>query len=78
MMFADLSDKQLASMALNMWACHIETGKVNVSAQDAEKMGEPVKALSLDQMALIVRIRRLSQRLAVEGAPGAHFPPGTR
>ena len=64
MMFADLSDQQLASMALNMWACHIETGEVNVSALDAERMGKKVKALDVGQMELVVRIRKLALKLA--------------
>ena len=44
-----------------MWANYIETGNPVLTAQDAEKQKKPFKALSSDQMRLVVRLRELAE-----------------
>lgn len=59
---ADWTDRQLTCHALTMWANYIETGDVVRSAADNANMKEPVKALTLDQMRMVVRLRDLAAR----------------
>jgi hypothetical protein len=61
-----MTDEQLLFYSLNMWANHIETGDVNMGAQDAVRCGKKglVRALSTDQMRLIVRLRDLGNKQA--------------
>jgi len=55
-----VTDKELIQFSLDCWANHIETGNINLSAQDAQNADLKPKALSLEQMKLVVRIRDLS------------------
>lgn len=62
----------LAARALSMWANFIESDDVCMSAIDAKKAGRPGKALSTDQMRLIVRLRDVAlqyQRSATAQPP---------
>lgn len=61
---ADESDSTLIQQALSMWANHIETGDLALSAIDAEAAKKPFKAMSLPQMKLIVRLRELALQMA--------------
>ena len=57
------NDNEIIAQALNMWANHIETGKVTTSAIDAEKSEQDwlcVKPLTMEQMKFIIRLRELS------------------
>ena len=56
----DMSDGELLQQALNMWANHIETATIELSAVDAEAAKKPFKALSLEQMKLVIRLRDLA------------------
>jgi len=58
------SDGNLIQRSLVMWANHIETGDINLSAMDAEAAKKPFKAMSLPQMKLIVRLRELALQMA--------------
>lgn len=52
--------------AIDALACQaniIETGNPAMSAQDAEAMGKKFKALDLDQMTKVVRLRQLRHNL---------------
>ena len=77
-----MEDKHLIFYALNMWANYIETGDVNMAAQNAVKQGEKdrVRALSLDQMKFIIRLRELGikqlsgDQQMVSRIPIAHAP----
>jgi hypothetical protein len=63
-------DNEIIYQALIMWANHIETGNVNLSAKDAQdipnvdfcgnKKKSIIKALDLNQMKLVIRIRELA------------------
>lgn len=59
----DLSDNALIALALNNHANYIETGDISLSAIDAESMKKPFKALSRDQMKLVIRLRDLSDAM---------------
>ena len=59
----NMSDRELSAYALDMWANNIETGDPNLSAQDAEAQKLSVKALSTNQMRLIIRLRDLAANL---------------
>jgi hypothetical protein len=60
----EFTDKEMAAAALTYWANSIETGEMTLSAKDAEAQGKPFNALSVDQMALIIRLRKLARKLA--------------
>lgn len=59
----NMDDRELSAYALDMWANNIETGNPGLSAQEAEAQKLPVKALGLDQMRLIIRLRDLAANL---------------
>lgn len=46
--------------ALSMWANYIETGDPCIGSADKQKMGQPVRALSVDQMRAVVRLRDMA------------------
>lgn len=58
---AHLSDEHLIYQALSMWINYIETGSVNMSANDARRCGcaAEVKGLDNDQRRFIERLRGL-------------------
>lgn len=56
------TDHELIRTALHLWANHIETGNVALSARDAVHAHKPFKALSNDQMKLVVRLRELAEK----------------
>lgn len=58
----ELNDKELISFALNQWANIVETGNPILSAKDAERQKKPFKALTEDQMELVLRLRRLARK----------------
>lgn len=60
------ADEQKISHALSMWANHIETGDICVSAEDAIKRGMKTKPLRGDQMRFVLRLRELA-RAALQG-----------
>ena len=63
-------EKQDIIIALNMRCNYIETGDITCSAIDAENMGKDapegirIRALSLEQMELILRMRKLIEKLS--------------
>ncbi len=57
-----LPDRQIIAYALDLWANFIQTGELTMSAQDAERAGEPIKALSTDQMKMVIRLRDLAAK----------------
>jgi hypothetical protein len=59
----ELADGELIQQALSMWANHIETATIEFSAIDAEAAKKPFKALSLDQMKLVIRLRELAAQM---------------
>lgn len=75
-----LSDAELKAMSLNMWANHIETGHVGMSARDVhqqldvvrtrpedfKRLGFSLKALQPSQEALVARLRALSETVQAE------------
>ena len=56
------SDGELRAQALNMWANHIETGNVILSARDAAERNEPFNALNETQMETVLHLRRLARK----------------
>ena len=67
MSLLSMSDRELAAMALSLWANHIETGVMTLSAQDAANMGKPINALSQDQQKVVMRLRELNQKSLMKG-----------
>ncbi len=57
-----MSDDDLIAHALNMWANHIETGKVALSAEDAKRSGQSMllRPMADSQKSLVTRLRDLS------------------
>lgn len=63
-----MTDKELISRAISMWANYIETGTVTLSAADANQRNEfsgprdkiKINALTADQVELVERIKKLS------------------
>ena len=55
-------DEVLVRNALQMWANHIETGTVTLSAKDAKAVGKPFKALDSYQMKMVIRLRELADK----------------
>lgn len=53
-------DNEIIAQSLNMWANHIETGRVASSGIDAVNMGLHPKPLTLEQMKFVIRLRELS------------------
>lgn len=62
-------DSQLEFYALSNWANYIETGDVCMSAQDAQNCKRPFKALGMDQMAFVLRLRNLATAHLTGKAP---------
>lgn len=56
-------EKDDIAAGLNMLANFIETGDAIMSAQDASARKKPFKALDVDQMEKVVRLRRLAERI---------------
>lgn len=61
-----MSDKHDIFYALSLWANHIETGDIGLSAQDAINTGGKTTPLTLDQMKKVIRLRELAA-LALNG-----------
>ena len=59
-------DKENISFSLEMWACYIETGHTGISATEAKSYGLVAKSLSDDQKELVIKLRKLSQRIIKE------------
>ena len=55
----EMSDKELITFALDMWANYIETGFVHLSAE-SQKGNFPQKELNLYQKELVLRLRKLA------------------
>ena len=57
-------DNEIKFYALNMWANHIETGNVSMSAEDAHKRNEKVSLKYLDenQQKFVIRLRELARK----------------
>lgn len=62
-----MTDRELAAMALSLWANHIETGSVSLSAQDAARMGKSFNALNAEQIQLVQRLRQLNEKSLSKG-----------
>jgi len=56
------SDGFLIHNALHMWCNYIETGNPVMSAIDAQQAKKPYKAIHVDQMKLIIRLRELAAK----------------
>lgn len=56
------NDNEIIAQALNMWANHVETGRVINSATDAINMGLFPKPLTIEQMKFVIRLRELSAK----------------
>jgi hypothetical protein len=57
-----VTDADLKATALDMWANHIETGNVVLSAADAASMKKKARDLDPDQRKLVERLRSLVSR----------------
>ncbi len=59
-----MDDKMILYLALNYWANHIETGEINISANDAYDMGEEnlIKRLDITQKKFVIRLRELAEK----------------
>jgi len=57
------SDEDLIYLALHQWANYIETGDINMSAQDAHNQDRKFNALSTKQMKFVVRLRELGNTI---------------
>lgn len=57
-----MSDKHIKFEALSMWANYIETGSVNMGAEQAVKMGmgDEVLKLNADQAQFVSRLRKMA------------------
>jgi hypothetical protein len=49
--------------AIGCWSNYIETGDINLSAQDAKESGKYYKALTFDQMEKLIALRKLSTKI---------------
>lgn len=58
-------DEELIAFSLNMWANHIETGSIIMSAVDATNQGKHkcIKGLNLAQQKFVIRLKELSMRI---------------
>lgn len=56
------TDEQKIGYALNLWANYIETGNSLLCAEDAEKQGEKVRGLNLEQMKTVLQLRDLAAK----------------
>jgi len=70
----DDGDASLTYRALSGYANWVETGDFLLSAEDAARMKRPYKALAVEQMRIIVRLRELAaaalrQQYVVVGEP---------
>lgn len=54
------SADSIIGFALTMWANYIESGDPCLSSADVARAGGKVKALSTDQMAVIVKLRQMA------------------
>lgn len=54
------SADSIIGFALTMWANYIESGDPCLTSSDVQRSGGKVKALSTDQMAVIVRLRQMA------------------
>lgn len=60
----DMDDGAVTAFALNMWANHIETGSVVLSAQDALNMKlQHTKPLTEEQRKFVARLRKMALNL---------------
>lgn len=57
-----MTDDELVAHALSLWANHIETGKVALSAEDAKRSGQSIHLRPMDerQRELVARLRNLA------------------
>lgn len=56
------TDQEKIYYALSMWANHIETGKMTLSANDALHQNIRVKPLTENQMKFVIRLLELSRK----------------
>lgn len=56
------TDSEKISRALLVWANHIETGNVSLSAGDMTNMGQKPKAINEDQVSLVAELRELASK----------------
>lgn len=68
-------DSELVFYALGYWANYVETGEITLSAQDAQNAKRPFKALSQDQMVMVLRLRNLAQAHLTGKAPRLEAMP---
>lgn len=75
MMVHEMTDAQIRAYSLNMWANHIETGDVTLSARDAQGMGRKSRALDPKQAEFVSRLRSLANdEIGAERLPAAQAP----
>ena len=57
-----MDDKEVVFYALRMWKNHIQTGDVNMSSDDAIKMGKPhlCRMITQEQQDFVIRLEELS------------------
>lgn len=58
-----ITDNELITRSLNMYANWLETGDVVLSKQDAINCNKKTKDLNQDQLTLVSRLRSLKQKL---------------
>jgi hypothetical protein len=63
MFYDEMTDNELSAHALRCLANHIETGNINLSANDCLQQGLKVKNLDDYQKSLIKRMRDLAKTL---------------
>jgi hypothetical protein len=54
------TDAELISTALNAWGNMLETGNPEYNAVEASEAGAAFRALTLDEMKLVIRVRDLA------------------
>lgn len=62
-----MSNKQLITHALNLWANYIETGDVITSATDCANIGKTVRVINDEQKEMVLRLRKLAMEALNKG-----------
>lgn len=60
-------EKEAIRMSLLYWANYIQTGDINLSAQDAQSMKKSFNALSDSQMEKVLFLKKLAQKVCPHG-----------
>ena len=57
-----MTDNQIAAYAIRLWMNYIRTGDPGVAVEDAERMGDKPKRLSVEQMLGVIRLDGVYKR----------------